>query len=233
MIRVLFFDLDETLVAQERAFTRAYRSTAEWFASVVDGVDVEAFSDRIPLAAEASLRASPAADIVRRCCFGGRDLLWGTPGADSSAARVIAASVRTFRKRTWASLVEGIAADEMRVLTELEDHFREAMFAAIAVFPGVLSALERLSKHYRLAAITNGMGAAQREKMAYLGIDGFFEGVIASTDVGLGKPASPIFETALRAMRVNASEALMVGDSLEGDVWGARRVGIATAWLAR
>jgi putative hydrolase of the HAD superfamily len=47
------------------------------------------------------------------------------------------------------------------------------------------------------------------------------------------KPHRSIFETALREAGVDASEALMVGDSLHADVEGALAAGLRAVWLRR
>ncbi len=48
----------------------------------------------------------------------------------------------------------------------------------------------------------------------------------------LGKPEPPLFELALARMRLEASEAAMVGDSVDSDIRGARRVGLTAVLLA-
>jgi HAD superfamily hydrolase (TIGR01450 family) len=49
----------------------------------------------------------------------------------------------------------------------------------------------------------------------------------------VGKPEPPLFELALARMRLEASEAAMVGDSVDSDIRGARRVGLTAVLLAR
>jgi putative hydrolase of the HAD superfamily len=233
MPRVLFFDLDETLVAQEKAFSAAYRATAEWLSGELFGVGAACLASRIPAAVVSALAESPLAVTLERCRFGGRDVLWGDPGTDSSEAGRITALAPALRAATWSALLEPYPVDPLRFVADLNRRFRVAMFSAIDVFPDVGVALERLARHYRLAVITNGMGTAQREKLEHLGLGHFFERVIASTDVGEGKPSGEIFAAALREMDVPASGALMLGDSLDGDVRGAQAAGIRAVWLER
>jgi len=44
--------------------------------------------------------------------------------------------------------------------------------------------------------------------------------------VVLGKPARPFFEAALKALGTNATDTLMIGDDIRGDIGGAQRAGI-------
>jgi 4-nitrophenyl phosphatase len=48
----------------------------------------------------------------------------------------------------------------------------------------------------------------------------------------VGKPEPPLFQIALARLGVPATEAVMVGDSLESDIRGARRVGMRTVLFA-
>jgi HAD superfamily hydrolase (TIGR01450 family) len=48
----------------------------------------------------------------------------------------------------------------------------------------------------------------------------------------IGKPEPPLFELALRRMGCGAGEAAMVGDSVDSDIRGARRVGLTAVLLA-
>jgi HAD superfamily hydrolase (TIGR01450 family) len=48
----------------------------------------------------------------------------------------------------------------------------------------------------------------------------------------VGKPEPPLFELALRRMGIGEMEAVMVGDSVDSDVRGARRVGMTAVLFA-
>jgi 4-nitrophenyl phosphatase len=48
----------------------------------------------------------------------------------------------------------------------------------------------------------------------------------------IGKPEPPLFELALKRMGVMETEAVMVGDSVDSDVRGARRIGMIAVLFA-
>ena len=50
--------------------------------------------------------------------------------------------------------------------------------------------------------------------------------------VVIGKPEPPLFELALGRMELRAEEAAMVGDSVDSDIRGARRVGMTAILFA-
>lgn len=60
-----------------------------------------------------------------------------------------------------------------------------------------------------------------------------FDAVITSEFAQTYKPRPRIFEMALRALAVEPTEVLHVGDSLPADVEGAKRLGMRTAWVNR
>lgn len=63
------------------------------------------------------------------------------------------------------------------------------------------------------------------------GFDGIISTIADSGRMGIYKPDLRIYQAALSALRVDAQETLMVGDSLDKDCAPARRLGMRTAWL--
>lgn len=84
---------------------------------------------------------------------------------------------------------------------------------------------------YELGIITDGNPVKQWEKILRLELDDFFEHVIISDFEGVKKPHPKIFKKALKAFNVKPEEALMVGDRLYSDIYGAKRVGMKTVWF--
>jgi 2-haloacid dehalogenase/putative hydrolase of the HAD superfamily len=105
---------------------------------------------------------------------------------------------------------------------------REWMRAkAYAEVAGVLEALDGIPR----AVVSNADDAMLKEILERNGLE--FDAVVTSEACRAYKPASAIFEVAMRELRVGPAEVLHVGDSLEADVGGAQRLGIATAWVNR
>jgi putative hydrolase of the HAD superfamily len=94
--------------------------------------------------------------------------------------------------------------------------------------------LQELHRKYRLAVITNGVGEQQRARLALAGLSGYFDVVVASTDIDAGKPDSAVFEHTLGLLGVDPGDTWHIGDSLSADVQGAHNAGLAAAvWLNR
>lgn len=66
-----------------------------------------------------------------------------------------------------------------------------------------------------------------------LGLASRFEFVMTSAEAGFSKPAPDIFDAAIARLGLSADRVLLVGDSLEEDVEGARRAGLHAALIDR
>lgn len=96
--------------------------------------------------------------------------------------------------------------------------------------PEVLRELHRSG--YRIGLITNSHRCLDSFQ-SHFALEGLFSVAVSSIDHGYMKPHPSIFETALRALGVPPGEAVMVGDSFEHDVEGARRLGMHGVLVAR
>ena len=95
----------------------------------------------------------------------------------------------------------------------------------VEYFDGALEALEVLSKNYTLGSLTNGNADAKK-----LGLDRFFSFSFDAAGVGIGKPAPDMFEAALRHNGVPADAAVHIGDHPVDDIQAAQNVGMHTVW---
>ena len=134
----------------------------------------------------------------------------------------------------WRSLVANVfgatshhpAFDEF--FAEVYEYFARA--EAWQVFDDVEPALQGLrARGVRLAVVSN-FDARLEKILAATGLAQYFDAVYCSTRCGAAKPDARIFEWALRAEGIAASEAWHVGDAVREDVEGARAVGMK-AWL--
>jgi len=95
--------------------------------------------------------------------------------------------------------------------------------------------IERLSTSYRLGIVTNGTLEQQLDKIEALGVHKYFprETVFVSDDVGYDKPSPEIYRLVLDRFGEQPDKTLFVGDSWRNDVWGPGQLGLRTVWLNR
>src|SRR5271166_949557 len=96
--------------------------------------------------------------------------------------------------------------------------------------PGTREVLNRISKKFRIAVISNADGGIERV-LSRCGIADCFESIIDSGIVGVEKPRAEIFEAALTSMKARADESLYVGDVYSVDYVGARNAGMDAVLL--
>lgn len=80
---------------------------------------------------------------------------------------------------------------------------------------------------YRIGLITNNIIEFREHWRAMLPVDALFEVIVDSCEVGLRKPNPAIFEHALKAMGVSASESIFLDDHI-ANVNAAAALGMAT-----
>lgn len=94
------------------------------------------------------------------------------------------------------------------------------------LFEGSLKVLEYLKQRYQLHIITNGFKETTITKMNLSGLNPYFQNVIISEDVGFNKPHPNVFQYAINKANASLEESIMIGDSLEADIYGAQQFGM-------
>jgi HAD superfamily hydrolase (TIGR01549 family) len=126
----------------------------------------------------------------------------------------------------------GVEVSEPVLLEAVALH-RERYQAVKRAVPGALELLRRLKSRWSIGVVTNNMTGEQRVKLEDCGLTPLVDELITSEDCGVAKPDSRIFRIALDRVGCAAGEAVMVGDSWEMDVVGARNAGIHPIWFNR
>jgi putative hydrolase of the HAD superfamily len=109
---------------------------------------------------------------------------------------------------------------------DFEDAYVKLCPTKTNLFPHAHETLQYLQDKYTLHLISNGFKESQKLKMAGTNLEGYFQHIIISEDVGVNKPDKAIFEYAINLAGANKNESLMIGDSLEADIYGALNFGM-------
>jgi putative hydrolase of the HAD superfamily len=95
------------------------------------------------------------------------------------------------------------------------------------LMPHSLDVLDYLSAKYELHIITNGFEEVQHIKLEKSNLKKYFQSVVTSEMANCKKPDSRIFEFSMNLAKADVSNSIMIGDSLEADIAGARNSGMA------
>jgi putative hydrolase of the HAD superfamily len=231
-VRAVIFDLDETLIEEETSNDASALAAAE-IAVARHGIDRVALLTALRKRSRELFLAGPMIDYCRDIGISSREALWGLFTGDDSSLVQLHQWMRTYRLRSWTAALEEVGIDDQALAAELAEFFAIDRSRRHVVFAESEQVLHDLKKKFRLALITNGAPDIQGTKIDGSNLANFFETIIISGDHGFGKPDLRIFQLALERLEVAAHEAVMIGDSLNRDIAGARAAGIRTVWINR
>ena len=117
--------------------------------------------------------------------------------------------------------------------TEVKDERGVTLRAKL--IPGAERAVRRLHRRgYTLALVVDGFVDTFRNVLMPRGLWDLFAARSISEEVGVEKPESAMFTRALNALGLGPEDygrVVMVGNNLERDIAGARRLGLGTIWV--
>ena len=124
-----------------------------------------------------------------------------------------------------------VTANDPRVKAALNVFFK-AYVDTFELRTGAKKLLKQSQANCKVGLISNFTHAPVIYKsLRQLGINGFFDAVVVSEEVGWRKPSSHIFQTALNKLHVQADEAVYIGDSPIEDIKGAKQAGLKTIFV--
>ncbi|WP_418698042.1 YjjG family noncanonical pyrimidine nucleotidase [Bacteroides sp.] len=126
--------------------------------------------------------------------------------------------------------LEAAGAGDATLAKNFSDDFFSVIPTKSKLMPHAQEVLEYLSARYNLYILSNGFQELQCHKMRSAGIDRYFKKVVLSDDIGVLKPWPEIFHFALSTTQSELKDSLMIGDSWENDITGARGVGMHQAF---
>ncbi|HEV2250503.1 MAG TPA: HAD family hydrolase [Candidatus Limnocylindria bacterium] len=234
-VRALIVDLDNTLVPEFASYERAFDDGCGDIAQEL-GLDVSALRRSVFEASHALWRSSPwAAECLRLGIGSPTSLLTDLTAGRPEHAR-LRAWMPEYRREAWhrglaAHGVEPASRDALGRTLDAAFRARQRVFSP--PYPDAVPALRPVAGEYGLAMATNGPGDVQRAKVRASGLERYFPIVVISEEIGSGKPEAAMLRIALERLGVSADEAVVVGDSRERDIAGARNAGVASILVDR
>lgn len=208
-IRIVFFDLDDTLCAYWEAAKKALAETFE--EHTLPGHTPEemvttwaaAFRDFIPTLKETGWYAS----YLRKG--------------------------ETTRTEQMRLMLKRFGIEDEQQASALSATYAKKRNEYLELFPEALEVLQTFSSLYRMGLITNGPADVQREEIETLGIGHFFEHVYIEGEMGRGKPLPEVFEQIANEVECKPEEILFIGNSYAHDVRPGIEAGWHTAWVRK
>ncbi|MCF7561167.1 YjjG family noncanonical pyrimidine nucleotidase [Sabulilitoribacter multivorans] len=115
---------------------------------------------------------------------------------------------------------------DANLIDKLSEDYIEHLTKFNHLFENTFEILDYLSARYNLHIITNGFDEVQHKKMTSSNINCYFKTITNSEMVGVKKPNPIIFNFALQQANTNVKQSIMIGDSYEADILGAKNIGM-------
>lgn len=233
MIKAVFFDLDDTLLWDQKSVKEAFLATCK-VAEERYGLDPDQLEEAVRDAARnlySSYEFYPFTQMIGINPFEG---LWGNFLDDHDDFRKMKDTVPGYRKDAWTAGLKTLGIDDPEFGHELAERFPAERRKLPFVYEESFKTLDLLKGKYQLLLLTNGSPDLQNTKLTITPeLVPYFDQIVISGDFGRGKPDPTIFEHALSRLSLEKDEAIMVGDNLMTDILGANRAGIKSVWINR
>lgn len=224
MRTVLIFDLDDTLILQDQMTVETVR-----YCTAFLGIDAEAFWHTFQKTSKDAFEALPSADFCRMVGISSQEGLWGNFGGAHPALNQLRQALAQYRFDAWHRALDDHGFPDPALARSIAEDFAALRGRRYYAFPDARAVLTRLKPDFDLAILTNGAPELQWSKVHGCGLEDLFDSVTVSGDYSIGKPRKEIFE-AVFAKHPKSSRFVMIGNSLNSDIRGARNAGIPCIW---
>lgn len=232
-VNTIIFDLDDTLLWDQKSVQTAFDRTCE-YAATVHTLEPKALEQAVREAARALYSNYETYDYTVLIGINPFEGLWGTFDDPTEGFQKMKAIVPRYRADAWTEGLKAIGIDDCVFGLELGERFVEERKKAPFLYEDTFSVLDALKGNYQLVLLTNGAPSLQNLKLEITPeIAPYFDHIIISGDFGKGKPDASIFEYVMEKANIQADDAIMVGDNLMTDILGSSRVGMRNVWINR
>lgn len=133
-------------------------------------------------------------------------------------------------KRRWKEIFDelGITADH----DAFEEDFRKELRNIAVPVDGAEELLRYLSGKYPVYSASNASKPQQEIRLEKAGLLKYFSGMFISEDIGFQKPSKEFFYACCSELYpLKAEEIVMIGDSVDADIIGAKNFGLKSIWF--
>ncbi|WP_339227205.1 HAD family hydrolase [Oceanobacillus sp. FSL K6-2867] len=233
MFKAVFFDLDDTLLWDEKSVKIAFERTCE-LAVRKYGVDRNEMEAAVREQARKLYASYDTYEFTQMIGINPFEGLWANfldEGEEFAKLKEIAP---LYRRGAWTAGLKALGIDDPEFGLELAEAFPIERKKTALLFDDSIQVLDKLKGHYQLLLLTNGSPDLQNTKLTITPeLVAYFDQIVISGDFGKGKPDATIFEHALKLLSLDKDEVVMVGDNLNTDILGAKRAGVTSVWLNR
>lgn len=230
----VFFDLDDTLLWDERSIEEAFEATCQ-SAAEQTGVNAAELLSSVREEARALYESYDTIAFTKMIGINPFEGLWANfTGGHQPEFRQLQELAPVYRKESWRRGLLRCGIDNETLAASLSDQFAIERRARPYVYEETFEVLKELHGKVKLLLLTNGSPDLQQEKLDGVPeLTPYFDHIVISGNFGKGKPDVSIFTHALGLLGIEPEDAVMVGDKLTTDIKGGNAAGLTTVWINR
>lgn len=231
-ISAVLFDLDDTLLWDDRSVNEAFRSACEAAGDTIDPQELELAVRKEAIGLYESYETNPFTKMIGINPF---EALWGNfTAGEQPEFRQLEQLAPGYRKEAWRRGLAVLGVEDEVLAETLAAKFAAERRNRPYIYEETIQVLEELKGKVKLLLLTNGCPALQQEKLDGVPeIVPFFDHIVISGSFGKGKPDKDIFLHALELLDIAPEQGVMVGDKLTTDIRGGLATGLTTVWINR
>lgn len=233
-IKAVLFDLDDTLLWDERSVQESFHETCLEAAKQYE-VDPHKLEAAVKQEARKLYESYETYPFTLNIGINPFEGLWANfNDAEPAPFQQLKQLAPRYRSDAWTNGLSVLGIDDAKLGERLGEHFAAVRRTKPIVYDDTYKVLDALHGKYKLLLLTNGSPELQNEKLSGVPkLAPYFEHIVVSGGFGQGKPAAAIFEHCMSLLGIEAMEGIMVGDKLTTDIKGANGVGMASVWINR
>ena len=234
-VKAVLFDLDDTLLWDERSVKESFEAVCAEAAKEIPGLDPEQLEQAVRREARELYQSYETFPFTQMIGINPFEGLWAHfTGGRQPEFRQLQQLAPGYRTESWTRGLNALGYDRAGLGHRLGESFASERRSRPIVYGETFNVLDRLKGKYKLLLLTNGAPDLQWEKLNGVPeLAGYFDHIVISGDFGEGKPSPAIFRHAMELLGIESHEGLMVGDKLTTDILGSNRVGMKNVWLNR
>ncbi len=233
-IKAVLFDLDDTLLWDDRSVKEAFEATCA-YAEAKSGIPASKLEEAVREEARKLYASYEPYAFTKMIGINPFEGLWARfKEGHQPEFRQLEAIAPVYRRQSWTNGLQVCGVEDASLGGNLGELFAQERRNRPYVYEETFEVLELLKQDYKLLMLTNGSPDLQREKLAGAPqLAAYFDHIVISGEFGEGKPSPRIFQHAAQLLGIEAHEGLMVGDKLTTDILGSNTIGMPNAWINR
>jgi len=120
------------------------------------------------------------------------------------------------------------------IILEATKAFYKVFASEIKFSTEILEKISKLREKVKIGIVSDFVyPPSLREILGKTGLETVVDCIAISSEVGWAKPSPQIFNVALKCLGVDPRCAIHVGDRLDSDIYGAKKLGMKTIWIRK